>query len=92
MVQRSASVMLELTQQSGSLTRLASDLGRARQKVRLYGTFVSGLHHCIRAKCGMYSLPQARLLANKLLKKCLHKQSYWPLEMQHKTDTVHTGC
>ncbi len=32
MVQRSASVMSELTQQSGSLTRLASDLGQACQK------------------------------------------------------------
>ncbi len=31
-VQRSASVMSELTQQSGSLTRLASDLGRMRHK------------------------------------------------------------
>ncbi len=35
----------ELTQQSGSLTRLVSDLGRVCQKVHLYGTFVSGLHH-----------------------------------------------
>ncbi len=33
----------ELTQQSGSLKRLASDLGWACQKVRLYGTFISGL-------------------------------------------------
>jgi hypothetical protein len=30
--QDSASVMSELTQQSGSLTRLASDLGRTRHK------------------------------------------------------------
>jgi hypothetical protein len=32
MAQCSVSVMSELTQQSGSLTRLASDLGQARQK------------------------------------------------------------
>ncbi len=32
MVQRSVSVMSELTQQSGSLTRLASDLSQVRQK------------------------------------------------------------
>ncbi len=32
MAQRSMSVMSELTQQSGSLTRLASDLGRMRHK------------------------------------------------------------
>jgi hypothetical protein len=30
----------------------------------------------IRAKRGMYGLPQAGLLANKLLKKCLNKQGY----------------
>jgi hypothetical protein len=30
--QRSASVMSELTQQSGSLTRLASDLGRTHHR------------------------------------------------------------
>ncbi len=41
----SASVMSELTQQSGSLTHVASDLGWACQKVCLYGIFVSGLHH-----------------------------------------------
>jgi hypothetical protein len=45
MAQCDASATLELTQQSGSLTRLASDLGRARQKVRLYSTFISGLRH-----------------------------------------------
>ncbi len=33
----------ELTQQCGSLTRLASDLGQAHQKVHLYGTFPSSL-------------------------------------------------
>jgi hypothetical protein len=37
----------ELTQQSGSLTHLASELGQARQKLRLYGTFVSSLHHTL---------------------------------------------
>jgi hypothetical protein len=42
MAQCGTSATSGLTQQSGSLTRLASDLGRARQKVRLYGTFVSG--------------------------------------------------
>ncbi len=31
----------------------------------------------IRAKCGMYSLPQAGLLANKLLEKRLNKHKYW---------------
>ncbi len=31
MVQYGVSIILELTQRSGSLTRLASDLGRARQ-------------------------------------------------------------
>ncbi len=30
----------------------------------------------IRAKRSMYSLPQAGLLANKLLKKCLNKHGY----------------
>jgi hypothetical protein len=30
----------------------------------------------IRAKRGMYGLPQAGLLANKLLKKCLNKYGY----------------
>jgi hypothetical protein len=30
----------------------------------------------IRAKRGMYGLPQAGLLANKLLKKCLNKHRY----------------
>jgi hypothetical protein len=30
----------------------------------------------IRAKRGMHSLPQAGLLANKLLKKCLNKHGY----------------
>jgi hypothetical protein len=30
----------------------------------------------IRAKRGMYGLPQAGLLANKLLKKCLNKHGY----------------
>ena len=45
MAQRGASTTSELTQPSGSLTRLASDLGRVHQKAPLYGTFVSGLHH-----------------------------------------------
>jgi hypothetical protein len=36
-------VISELTQWSGSLTRLASDLGQARQKVHLYNTFLGGL-------------------------------------------------
>ncbi len=35
--QRSASIMSELTQQSGSLTRLASDLGRTRHKYHRTG-------------------------------------------------------
>ncbi len=30
----------------------------------------------IRVKGGMYSLPQAGLLANKLLQKCLNKHGY----------------
>ncbi len=30
----------------------------------------------IRAKCSMYSLPQAGLLANEILKKCLNKHGY----------------
>ncbi len=33
----------ELTLQSGSLTRLASDLGQVCQEVHLYSTFLSGL-------------------------------------------------
>ncbi len=47
MARRGASATSELTQQSGSLTRLASDLGRVCQKVRFYGTFVSGLRQII---------------------------------------------
>ncbi len=35
----------ELTLQSGSITRLASELSRACQKVRLYDTFLSNLRH-----------------------------------------------
>jgi hypothetical protein len=31
----------------------------------------------IRAKCSMYGIPQAGLLANKLLKKHLNKHGYW---------------
>ncbi len=31
---------------------------------------------CIKAKCGMYGLPQSGLLANKLLKKRLNKHGY----------------
>jgi hypothetical protein len=45
MAQCGVSATSELTQQSGFLTHLASDLGWARQKVRLYGTFLSGLCH-----------------------------------------------
>ncbi len=33
----------ELTQQFGSLTRLASDLGQVHEKIHLYDTFLSGL-------------------------------------------------
>jgi hypothetical protein len=47
-VQRSASVMSELTQQSGSLTRLVSDLGQARQKyirtIHFYVAYVRGVY------------------------------------------------
>jgi hypothetical protein len=52
----------------------------------------------IRAKRGMYGLPQAGLLANELLKT--PQQTWIPtkqigtrtLEAWHKTHTVHTGC
>ncbi len=40
-----ASVISELTQWSGSLTRLVSDLGQVHKKVRLYDTFLGGLRH-----------------------------------------------
>ncbi len=42
---RNATYTKELTQQSGSLTCLVSDLGQVHQKVHLYGTFASGLRH-----------------------------------------------
>jgi hypothetical protein len=40
----------ELTIAGCHLTHLASDLGRACQKVPLYGTFVSGLSHPAKKK------------------------------------------
>ncbi len=43
MAQCSTSATSELTQWSGSLTHLASDLGQVHQKVRMYGTFLGGL-------------------------------------------------
>jgi hypothetical protein len=39
MARYGASVISEMTQRSGSLTRLASDLGQARQEVLLFDTF-----------------------------------------------------
>ncbi len=47
----------------------------------------------IRAKHGMYSLPQAGLLANELIKK-ISKQANWYLAFGNttKTNTVHTVC
>ena len=43
MARYGVSVISELTQWSGSLTRLGSDLGQARQKLHLYNTFLGGL-------------------------------------------------
>ncbi len=50
---RSITATSELTSAGCHLTRLASDLGRACQKVRLYGTFVSGLRQGIQAPLAM---------------------------------------
>jgi hypothetical protein len=52
--QHRASVMSELTQQSGSLTRLASDLGQA-PKVHLYNTFLGGLRQVQEFWCANYT-------------------------------------
>ncbi len=44
---RSVTTTSELTSAGCHLTHLASDLVRACQKVRLYGTFISGLSQCL---------------------------------------------
>jgi hypothetical protein len=43
-------------------------------KLREKATKNGSIH--IKAKCGMYGLPQAGLLANELLEKCLNKYGY----------------
>jgi hypothetical protein len=52
----------------------------------------------IRAKQGMYGLPQSGLLANELLEKRLNKHGYLtkqigtrPLEARHTANTIHIG-
>ncbi len=55
MVQYGMYVIPELTQWSGSLTCLASDLGQACQKVCLYYTFLGGLRQIHKTSAGRSS-------------------------------------
>ncbi len=70
-----------------------------KYKLRIKATPDGSIY--IKAKQGMYSLPQSGLLANKLLEKRLNKHGYRqqtkqigtrPLETWHKVETVYIGC
>ncbi len=72
-----ASTTSELNLQSGPITGLASDLSWARQNVRLYGTFVSGLCH---------SPPPMKNQHGRNEEKNLNKEKWslnWVLVMWH---------
>ncbi len=63
----SASATSELTQWFGSLTRLASDLGQARQKIHLYGTFLGSFCHSPPRMKNQHWLNEGKTLIEKII-------------------------
>jgi hypothetical protein len=80
----------ELTSSGWHLTHLAFDLGQACQKVRLYGTFVSGLHHLPPQMKNQHRLNEEKTFVGKKwslnwVPVMWHVWLVWILTTKHKT-------
>ncbi len=80
---RSITATSELTSAGWHLTHLASDLGQARQKVRLYSTLVSSLHHLPPQMKNQHGLNEEKTFIGKLV--MWHVWLVWILTTKHKS-------